>query len=261
MASWRLLNRTWRLIGTGLSFAVFGLGGTVLGVVFFPLLLLVIRDHERRKRYARVAVNRLFKVFVYLMATLGVLRWRVSGMHTFDSSRPSLIIANHPSLIDVVFLLAFFPGVNCVVKSSLWRNPSMGFTLRAAGYISNRTPLETLQDCIAGISSGDSLILFPEGTRTTPDQRISFSPGAAAIAVRAKCPVIPVLIACEPTTLTKGEPWYRIPERRVLITLDVQAAIETDIFTRESKNLREATKRLNTHLEQYFRSRVDKPCE
>jgi 1-acyl-sn-glycerol-3-phosphate acyltransferase len=259
LAIWRLLDRIWRLIGTGLSFAVFGLGGAVAGLIFFPALLLLVRNPEKRKRLGRAAINRLFNVFVHFMAAVGVLRWQLGGMHAVDPSRPSLIIANHPSLIDVVFLLAFFPGVNCVIKSSLWRNPSMGPMLRAAGYISNRTPLETLQACIEAIASGDSLILFPEGTRTRPDQPVSFTPGAAAIAVRAACPVIPVLISCEPTTLTKGEPWYHIPARRVLVRIEVGEAIDSGSFLRESRNPRDATDRFNAYLQQHFRSRMENP--
>lgn len=256
MTVWQLLDRTWRLVGTAVSFAAFGVGGLLSGLVFFPALHLVTRDRSRRKRYARAAIRRLFRAFVALMAGLGVLRWRTSGIETIEPGRPCLIIANHPSLIDVVFLLAFLPWVGCVVKSSLWRNPSMGPMLHAAGYISNRTPLETLQDCISAIAAGDSLVLFPEGTRTRPGQPIHFTPGAAAIALRARCPVVPVLISCRPATLAKGEPWYRIPRSRVNVSIDVQPALDVDDFLMENNNLRDATRRLNRYLEDYFRARV-----
>jgi len=251
------LYRAWRLLGTAISFGAFGLGGLIVGLVLSPALYLFIWDRGRRKKLARATIQRLFRAFVSVMAGVGVLEWRVLGLENYDCSEASLIIANHPSLIDVVFLLAFFPRTTCIVKSRLFRNPSMAPLLRAAEFIPNSSPLETLQRSIDGISAGDSLIMFPEGTRTRPGQVIKFRPGAAAIALRTRCPVIPVLISCDPTTLTKGEPWYHIPSQRVQITLDIQPPIHPVAFVRDSANKRDATAALTHCLEEYFRTKLD----
>ena len=76
-----------------------------------------------------------------------------------------------------------------------------------------------IEQASEALREGQSVIIFPEGTRTTPGQALQFQRGAASIAVRAAAVVTPVFIRCEPTTLAKNMPWYRIPPRRVRIQL------------------------------------------
>ena len=63
------------------------------------------------------------------------------------------------------------------------------------------------------IDDGQALIVFPEGTRTSPSKELQFKRGAANIAVRTGSDITPVLIYCAPTTLTKNERWYQIPDK------------------------------------------------
>src|ERR1700752_301297 len=56
----RRLNHAWRVVGTGLSFASFGLGGVVLWLVVFPALALFVRDPARRGRLARAVIRSTF---------------------------------------------------------------------------------------------------------------------------------------------------------------------------------------------------------
>ena len=108
---------------TGLSFALFGIGGLCLRVLVFPLLALLPGDAITRRSRARQTVSRLFWLFVQFMYRSGVLTYEVEGAERLG--RPGqLIIANHPSLIDVVVLIALIRDANCVVKQSLWDNPS-----------------------------------------------------------------------------------------------------------------------------------------
>ena len=70
------------------------------------------------------------------MQRAGVLTYSVEGAEKLG--RPGqMIIANHPSLIDVVFLIGLVRQANCVVKQSLWQNPFTRGPVRDAGYISN----------------------------------------------------------------------------------------------------------------------------
>jgi 1-acyl-sn-glycerol-3-phosphate acyltransferase len=132
-----------------------------------------------------------------------------------------LIIANHPSLIDVVFLIAFARQANCVVKHAMFRNPLTRTVVRAAGYISNDLTADMIEGTADALRAGQCVIMFPEGTRSRPGEPLVFHRGAANIAIRAARVVTPVYIRCEPTTLTKSEPWYRIPARRPHFTLAV----------------------------------------
>ncbi len=116
------LDHAWRVLATGLSFALFGVGGLFLRVIVFPLLVLCIRAPEARQRAARATIRASFRAFVAIMRGLGVLRYEVRGLDKLER-RGQLILANHPTLIDTVFLIAFVPNADCIVKGALWNNP------------------------------------------------------------------------------------------------------------------------------------------
>ena len=112
----------WRLLATAASFALFGLGGLCLRVLVFPVLGCLPGDALKHRQRARQTVSRLFWFFVRFMARTGVLTYDIQGAERLG--RPGqMIIANHPSLIDVVFLIGLVRQANCVVKKSLWENP------------------------------------------------------------------------------------------------------------------------------------------
>ena len=105
----------WRLIATAISFGLFGLGCLGLRLVIFPLLSVLPGTAVRRRERARATVSRLFWLFIRSMARMGVLTYDVQGAERLG--RPGqMIIANHPSLIDVVFLIGLVRNANCVVK-------------------------------------------------------------------------------------------------------------------------------------------------
>jgi len=216
------LNFAWRLFATGFSFAVFGLGGLILGLFLFPLLFVVVRDDRNRQAVARSLISKAFGAFVWMMKSLGALSYQVQGAEHICSNRSQLIIANHPTLIDVVFLVSLFPQTNCVIKEAVTRNPFMRSTVAAANYISNSETHELLQSCVARLKGGESLLLFPEGTRTTKgSQQLEFKLGAASVAVDSEAEILPILIRCTPPTLGKHEPWYKIPPRRFLVSIHI----------------------------------------
>lgn len=241
----------WRVFATGLSFAVFGVGGLVLRIFVFPLLILVVREPERRIAVARNLIRHAFRAYVELMRILGVLCYEVRGLDRLDRSG-LLILANHPTLIDTVFLMAFVHNADCIVKGALWNNPFTRGPVRAAAYVSNEGGAELVDDCIASLQRGNNLIVFPEGTRTPVDGIIRLKRGAANIAVRSGRALTPVLIRCEPATLGKGEKWWRVPSRRVLIQIDVQADLAIDAFTGDGVTDVMATRHLTKFLQDYF---------
>jgi len=117
-----MLNKYWRICGTGLSFATFGAGGLLLRMCVFPLLNLFVRDPVRRIDLARRVIQLAFRGFVELMRLLGVLRYDISGLERLDRNG-LLILANHPTLIDTVFLMAFVRHADCIVKDCLVAQP------------------------------------------------------------------------------------------------------------------------------------------
>ncbi len=258
MISW--LNKLWRLIATALSFTLFGLGSLVLGIVVFPVLWVVIRERTQRRDIARWMVTGCFWLFVQVMSGLGVLRYRIIGHEKAKSARGCLIVANHPTLIDVVFLLAIFRDSDCVVKGAMWANPVTAFTVRAIDYIPNNDPEIVMAECIKRLKAGHNLILFPEGTRSIPGQALNFKRGAATIAIRAGAACLPVSITCTPVTLTKSEAWYHIPEKRVSFKLEILNPVSVQSFVDDTPNEKSAALALNAFLRDRLSQCMEKPA-
>ena len=248
MSAARRIGRVWRFVGTAISFAVFGLCGLLIGILFFPLLSLLVRNAGKKARIGRAVIGRAMGLFVEIMRGLGVLRYDIRGMEDAEGLTHTVIAANHPSLIDVVFLISRFPEAECVVKHTLWLNPCTRWALKAANYIPNRDPVMVLDECVRRVRAGANLIVFPEGTRTTPGKPPVFSRGPATIAARANGRLLPVRIHCNPTTLTKAEPWYHIPRRQVLFEMEILQPLEAADYLAHHRTERSASAAMNEDL-------------
>jgi 1-acyl-sn-glycerol-3-phosphate acyltransferase len=245
------LGRYWRVFATGFSFAIFGIGGLLLRVLVFPPLTLMVRERQLRVALARTIIRLAFRTFVGLMRAVGVLRYEIIGLDKLERGG-LLILANHPTLIDTVFLMAFVRRADCIVKNQLWNNPFTSGPVRAAGYISNDDGAALVERCIASLRAGNNLIIFPEGTRTPADGGITLKRGAANIAIRGACAVTPVLIGCHPPTLGKGEKWWRVPKRHAQFRIEVKDDIDVARFSGADTTEVMAVRHLTDHLQQFF---------
>lgn len=244
------LNYYWRLLATALSFSVFGVGGFLLWVVVFPVLNLIPESVQAKRQRSQKCVHYSFYVFIGLMHRIGIMTYEITGLEKLNRSG-QLILANHPTLIDIVFLLSRMPSASCIVKNDLWDNPCMKGSIINAGYISNKNPAQMINDCSDYLKSGGIMIVFPESTRTVLGSDYKFQRGAAAIALQADTVVTPVILRCTPSTLTKAEKWYQIPERRFHLSMTVGDDIALDHFkTIVPRSI--AVRRLNSYLQDYF---------
>lgn len=222
-------NYCWRVAATGFSFASFGLGGMAIATVIAPVLNATTSDSEKRQQRAQNVIKYSFKGFTEMMVKLGIMTYTVEGLEKLQNSRQELVIANHPSLIDVVVLIGMMQQANCVVKQSLWSNPFTKGPVQSAGYILNAGSQQFVEDCVTRLKENNaaSLLIFPEGTRTEKGMTLNeFQRGAANIAIRANVPIRPVVITCTPSTLTKNEKWYHVPSRPFHIEVKVLDAVQ-----------------------------------
>jgi 1-acyl-sn-glycerol-3-phosphate acyltransferase len=235
-----------------LCFATFGAGSVLLGTVVFPVLRLVLRDRERGALAARTCIRFTFRFLVRLMRVTGVLSVEVQGLERLRGGG-RLILANHPTLIDVVLLMALVEHGDCVVKGALGRNPFTRATVRAAGFVFNDDGAEELvADCLRSMRTGNNLIIFPEGTRTSRTEPMRLQRGAARVAVHGAIDITPVRIRCTPGTLAKGEKWWQVPQRRPHFLIAVGETIAVAPFVAAAANRALAARHLNQHLTDHF---------
>jgi len=244
------INYVWSLFGTGLSFFMFGAGGVLTWGLLFPLFEKFLGDGVKKKQRARWLMHRIFQSYMEFMRIIGILNYRVSGGERLLAPG-RVVVANHPCLLDIVFLISQIPNATCIVKPALIANPFMRIPIRAMGYIYAEDPEVLIDRCEAELREGGSLIIFPEGTRTTTGKPIKFQRGAAAIALQSDAPMLPITLGCSPTTLTKHEKWYQIPEKKFTLTMDVGDDIGfTSVPDQTSRTV--AARRMTQELEAYF---------
>jgi len=251
------LDYIWRLFGTGLSFVVFGLAGLSISIFIFPLFFVFIRNPDTSQRAARQLIGYAFGAFIWLMKGLSALSYEIKGMEYAGDNRNQLIIANHPTLIDVVFLVSLFPKVDCVIKEAVKKNPFMRGVVVPAKYISSDDPVELLDSCVERLKSGGSLLLFPEGTRSVDGQSLKFKLGAASVAIRSDAEVLPVIIQCTQSGfLAKHVPWYKVPPARPFFTIHIQQPISLQELLPADLSQRQATRALNKALLELFEAKL-----
>ena len=244
------LGYYWRLFGTGLSFFVFGAVGVTFWGMMFPLMAPFLGQGLQKKRRSRVLMMRVFRWYMNFMRGIGILNYQTQGNQRINTPG-SLVVANHPCLLDIVFLISQIGNATCIVKPALANNPFMRIPINAMGYIYAEEPEHLVERCAHELREGATLIIFPEGTRTSPGKPFKFQRGAAAIALQAEAEILPITIRCSPTTLTKQEKWYQIPQKKFTLSLDVGDHIKlSPIVENASRSL--ATRRVTRYLEQYF---------
>jgi len=250
------LNYYWRLLATGYNFVSFGIGALIFSLTIMPVVRLWPGSRERREARARQVIHLVFRLFAWQMRMNGVLSLSAEDVQRLRREAAGrVVIANHPSLVDVVLLISLLPRSGCVVKQAMWRNPLTYGMVQGAGFISNASDSATLLERSKRVlDAGDPLVVFPEGTRTVRGEPVKFQRGAANIAVRNNAEILPVVIRNAPPTLSKQERWYNIPPSKTHYTITPQDPIRIEDVVDASGGPALTTRRLNRYLENYYRS-------
>lgn len=244
----KALDRYWRVFATGFCFFVFGLGGLTLSFIVIPAIHLLTKNKMAREYRVQNAIQRSFNTFCKLMKFTGAIDYKIVGAEKLKQDTNCLIVANHPSLIDYVLIASQLERCDCLVKSAIWANPFMKHIVKAAGYIPNETPDDLLTLCEERFNQGNVLLVFPEGTRTTPGVRSKLQRGSAQIAVRTERDLRVVHITVSPSFLTKEKKWYQVPPTKPFFHVEVKDKVEVKPFIEQTTSPTIAARRLQQHL-------------
>jgi 1-acyl-sn-glycerol-3-phosphate acyltransferase len=152
--------------------------------------------------------------------------------------------------------MTLLPRAQCIVKKELWQSPYLGRLVRGAGYIRNDLEFDAmLSACRSALAEGNSLIIFPEGTRTIPREPMHLRRGFANLAILLKARIQPVTIYCDPPTLFKGNRWWTIPPRRPSFRVEVGDYLDAAGWI-DCKYRSSAARKLVRQVEGYYRERL-----
>lgn len=219
----RLLDRVQRVLLTGSAFLYFFTGGALLSWVILPILRWRTPPAERARRCRR-ALGTAWRQFHAYMRNTGLIDYDPRNVRLDLPPPPFVMVANHPTLIDVTALVSACPDVVCVSKAAMFRSPLVGRLLRYCDHVQggDGSPFggaAVVEGAVERLNAGISVLLFPEGTRSLPGRLGEFRHGAFEIAARANVPIVPMLVTCDPPTLLRGESWYDTPDRKPTMTV------------------------------------------
>lgn len=252
----RHLSYVWRVFATYLAFLIFNIGGLVLAVSAILVCVLIPGERDAKELRVQRVIHVMFQAFIGTLVALGLLTYSRKNLERLRTGRAHLVVANHPTLLDVVFLIATMPRVDCVVKTAVWKNVFMRSSVRSAGYIPNDEGAQLIDDCVERLKRGRHVLLFPEGTRSPAGALRQFKRGAARVALRSGCEIIPVVITCDPPTLLKGMRWHQVAPRRPHFRLLIEAPISPQPFLVDGRETPLGVRRLTASLESFFRRRL-----
>lgn len=242
------LTQYWRVFATGFCFTIFGFGGLILSFIVIPFIRLFSANPTSREYKVQSAIQFSFNTFCKLMKYSGAIDYQIIGADIMQQDRSCIIVANHPSLIDYVLIASQLKHCDCLVKAELWQNPFIKHIVNAAGYIPNKKPDELFAICDQRFDDGNVLLIFPEGTRTTPGTEPNLQRGAAHVAVRTKRDLRVVHITVTPSFLTKETKWYQVPVTKPFFKVEVKGKIEIEPFIQQATSPTIAARRLQKHL-------------
>jgi len=141
-------------------------------------------------------------VSLWAKLAMGAMGYRVKleGAENIPEGGSVLVCPNHTSFLDILTLSAFLPkGFKYVTKREILDIPFIGWSMRMAGHIpvmrqDRRSQLETVKKSIAALKDGNSILMFPEGTRTKNGRLQAFKKGPFSIATKSEATILPVSI-------------------------------------------------------------------
>lgn len=237
-------------------YAFFGIGSVVLALLVFPWIRVFEHDKEKFQVKAREFVSASFRMFVNVMRLTCSAKIKVDDRKKYRNIHGKIIIANHPSMLDFVYIMSLVPNANCIVKGALANSILAGVVRQC--YIVNSLDFDELCElCKQTIDKGNNVIIFPEGTRSPRHGKNPFKKGAARIAYYAKCGVQPILVGGnDKYGLGKHDPfWSYNHDEEYIYDFTLLPEIKIDEYLELSETI--AAKRLTDKMEEVLCAAVD----
>ncbi len=255
-----LLVSTTRILLAGIALFLFWTGAAVLSWLLLPVFRLRRNGRWERARVCQSVVRRALRMFHAFMHATDLLDFdyrQVGALPAELAGRPFVMVANHPSLIDVTAIASAWDATCVVAKRPLFRSLLVGRLLRYCDHIdggdgSAISGASVIEEAQLRLQGGLPVLVFPEGTRS-PAGSTSLRPfkrGAFEVACRAGVPILPVLVRLDRPILLKSQRWYQSAERqRVRLTLEPLAPVATQVDGDSAA--------LATEVEAIFREKLD----
>ena len=132
------------------------------------------------------------------------VKFNVRNSHAEDFGRGSIIICNHQSMLDPIYILSLSPRILVMVGDRVWHHPCVNAMFRVSRFFNAASPLEVLKHDVAkAVNDGYSVVVFPEGVRSS-DAICRFRQGAFYLARETGADLLPLYIHGTGHVMPKG---------------------------------------------------------
>ena len=166
---------------------------------------------------------------VGLALGLAGIRYRVHGREHIPPGRAVVFCSNHESNVDPpVLFQALHRRLHVLFKAELKKLPILGNVMVAGGFVPverdrREASMASIEEAARSIRSGNSFLIFPEGTRSRTSELLPFKKGGFIMAIKAQAPIVPVAVSGGRESMRKGS-WFVRP---VMVDVRIGEPVET----------------------------------
>lgn len=169
----------------------FVFGGSL--IVLFPLFWMLLSN---KKTYPQA--NKLRKVWGNIIMAFTGTHYEVDFEKKIDFSKPTILCANHTSILDIPFFAFILPGKFCfMAKKEFADIPIFGHFFKTVDIPVDRnnrmSSFKAFKAAKERLDEGYHVIIFPEGrANPTPPEMLPFKNGPFKMAIQCKVPIVPI---------------------------------------------------------------------
>lgn len=188
-------------------FSMWALFVFVSGSIILSILSLLMVIVPVKKKYKKIFIHKLFRYLTWFMIYMNFVSKKVIiNPNNEDYKKPSIIIANHQSHIDLMLMMLLNYRVVVLTNPRNFRNPIYGPALRYAGFIEVDGNYESILEQVRQqTSEGYSVVVYPEGHRSEGGKLRRFHKGAFYLASELDLDILPIIIYGQKEALKKSE--------------------------------------------------------
>lgn len=208
----------WRAFLVFLEIGLFGIGALTIGGIIFPVLSLFIKEDKRREYFSGI-IHSSWKFFIWVIESTKVVKVNTNG--DLSKIKGKIVVASHPSLIDIILLIGQMPKSLCLAKKELLKNPVMRNIVKSLYIINDIEPEVFQKNALEALNDGYNIVIFPTGTRTLPGEDTKIHKGAAQLAIISGVNIVPINIKTDVPFLIKNHSPLDAGEKTVNYYLNI----------------------------------------
>lgn len=212
-----------RLLLFTVMLTFFGLGSLILGFIVFPILKILSKSSKTYKIRCTKLINKSWKILVKMLEYTGIIN--VYTDKEILEIKNKIIVASHPTYIDILLLMAYIPNSLCVIKSSILKNCIMKNVVKSLYITNDGSVKDFLNKAKVALEEGFNLIIFPTGKRVGYGEEVHIHKGAAQLAIKSGFSIVPLKITTSEPFMTKKHSLFQLGKKTVRFDIKIQDEI------------------------------------